>query len=412
MNNAVRCIMYIALSVGWISIVYFFGLILNLHILATAAIALGSLALVLRKLQAHVYPKGDKAGFISVAILVTGIVILTNKADELATAYGEWDAWAIWNLHAKYLADPQYWQNIFLNHSYAHSDYPLAVPATIAFFTRLLPPGHLNDISFAFHCLVLVCIPLLIYLMVMTKSKIVAAIAFLLIATNQHYIQQGVAQYADTLLAFFFLCAFVAIDHYWEDKQMTAIAGFMLGCCLWTKNEGAIIAIIFILFYSRLLFHKSRISFFAAGILLPLLAWSILKIVYTPENDVISKQGSKTFSYLLQPERYVHVSRYFFSNLYQYFAPVLFGLALYLLRCVSRRQLPAKQVLLLACCALAYCGVYIITPQDLEWHLSTSQNRLMHQLMPAMMYALAMQFSSSVKRTDATGGFSVHAHPL
>ena len=44
------------------------------------------------------------AGFV---LVLSGLIGLAN-----ATPYGEWDAWSIWNLRAKYLADPGgAWQN-------------------------------------------------------------------------------------------------------------------------------------------------------------------------------------------------------------------------------------------------------------------------------------------------------------
>ena len=47
---------------------------------------------------------------------------------------------------------------------------------------------------------------------------------------------------------------------------------------------------------------------------------------------------------------------------------------------------------------IAYFFIYVITPCDLKWHLETSFDRLLHQIMPALIYSI---FYFSGKRIDS-----------
>jgi hypothetical protein len=344
----------------------------------------------LRKLP---FEEEERMGKFAFGVLLAGLVILTNKCYYIAERHGTWDAWAIWNLHAKYLSDPQLWKNIFLNTKFAHPDYPLGLPATVGFLSKLV--GGFNElVSFGLHFLITLCIPTLIFLVIRQRSIIFAGLALFLIATNDFYIMQGTYQLADTLLAFFFLCSVICINHHEEDKRMLILSAFFLGCCMWTKNEGVVLATIFILFHLPQLFTKGRLKYTAIGFALPLLTWLLFKLGYAPPNDMVDAQSRSTFALLSDKSRYKLIYDYFRNNL-QYFKDLQWGVAVYLLLCVWRRQYPDKQIVMIFVCLLAYMAIYLVTPYSLDWHLHTSQSRLMHQLMPALMYLLALKFSGS-----------------
>src|SRR5262249_40595038 len=52
----------------------------------------------------------------------------------LSNPYGRWDAWAIWNLHAKFLAAPSAaWRGMFdAALGWSQPDYPLLLPSAVA----------------------------------------------------------------------------------------------------------------------------------------------------------------------------------------------------------------------------------------------------------------------------------------
>jgi hypothetical protein len=46
---------------------------------------------------------------------------------------------------------------------------------------------------------------------------------------------------------------------------------------------------------------------------------------------------------------------------------------------------------------LGYVFIYVITPNDLKWHINTSMNRLLIQLIPAIIFAIALTFNEEKK---------------
>ena len=388
-----RYMLGIAASMGCVGLLYFLLLVAHMPFIITAVLIGVTLFFLFKWLRKLPFEEEERVGKFAFGVLLAGLVVLTNKSYYIAERNGTWDAWAIWNLHAKYLSEPEHWKNMFLNTKFAHPDYPLSLPATIAFFSRLV--GGFNElVSFGLHFLITLCIPTVIFLVIRQRSIIFAGLALFLIATNEFYIMQGTYQLADTLLAFFLLCAIICINHHEDDKRILILSAFFLGCCMWTKNEGVVLAVIFTAFHLPQLFTKGRLKYTAVGITLPLLTWLLFKIAYAPVNDLVDAQSKSTLTLLFDESRYKLVYDYFRNNL-QFFKNLQWGVAIYALLCVWRRQYPDKQIIMIFVCLLAYMMIYVVTPYNLDWHLHTSQSRLMHQLMPALTYLLALKFSGS-----------------
>src|SRR5688572_29095539 len=62
----------------------------------------------------------------------TAIVLLAIYC--LNQPHGEWDAWAIWNLHARFLfRGGEHWRDMFTGELFwSHTDYPFLLPAVLA----------------------------------------------------------------------------------------------------------------------------------------------------------------------------------------------------------------------------------------------------------------------------------------
>lgn len=403
MQNSGRHIVIMGAAIGCISMLYFLCLVCSMPFIVDVAFA-GAACFYLCKYFKPSAAFQLNTGRLPLAILLCGVAIIINKAYYIAPKYGLWDAWAIWNLHASYLADTAHWKQMFLNVHFGHPDYPLALPGILAFMRKLFL-GLLDiPVTYAFHFAITLLIPLLIYFETYTRSIFIAALALILFATNDFYLLQGTAQMADTLLGFFFLCALVSIEHGKQDRKMLILSAFFLGCCAWTKNEGLILALIFILFYINILFTKTNIKYFFGGIALPAITLAIFKLGYAPPNDMVQGQGKHTYNLLFEKERYKLVYHFFKTNIKESFRDVKYGVLIYTIICIFRRQWPDRRLVMIAACLLVYMMVYIISPNDLEWHLFTSQNRLMHQLMPATMYILALKFAGNPR---ANQGFQV-----
>jgi hypothetical protein len=386
-------IMLYGAALGCISILYFFSLVLHLPYIVCLAAVAAALFFITRWFNTVRSEEEADSNNIPLYVLIAGIIILTNETSYTATKYGAWDAWSIWDLHARYLANPEHWQHMFLNKAHTHPDYPLALPASLAFFYRPVSQELQYMIAFVFHYIIMLCIPVLIFLQTYKRGVVLPAIALLYFASSNFYAIQGTYFLADTLVAFFFLAAVVAIDHYAEDKKMIAIAAMMMGCCCWTKNEGIILCLLFLAFYYKPLFMKQHLKYTIAGLLLPLIALAVFKIVYAPANDIITTENTGIAAKLVDIGRYKTIWEAFGNSVTHYFYWPACAVGLCVLVALAKKKSPPKVLLLALSCCLAYLLVYVITPLDLDWHLHTSIDRLLHQLMPVSMYAVLVYFN-------------------
>jgi hypothetical protein len=151
------------------------------------------------------------------------------------------------------------------------------------------------------------------------------------------------------------------------------------------------LAIIFTLFYARTLLAGGRYKWFMAGIALPLLAWAVLK-AGAPANDLVKGQGSVSLARLTDVHRYQLIGKYFYSIITTGLMPLVIATAVYLLFCYQMRRWPGKNLLLLLTCVVGFTMVYVLTPLDLEWHLGTSADRILFQLVPAYIYVMAANY--------------------
>lgn len=392
-------ILFIGLGIGCISTLYFLMLVPGLPLFVIAPVIVAALVLLYRWVNREYQPPVQNSIW-RMAILAIALVMIADNADGLVEKHGQWDAWAIWNLHAHYLADPVYWKNMFQNLDHAHPDYPLALPATIAFFSRLAGGFHML-IPYTLHVLTMLCIPVFIYTELYRKSLLVASLMLLLFINNDMFITQGVSQMADTMLAFFFLAAFVCFDYATEHRQMVILSSAFLGMCMWTKNEGIMLALVFILFHARVFFLEWRRTLY--GIALPIIALLVFKLGYTPANDLVSRQSAETFNNITDWSRYEQIYRSWMDTINQHYKTLKYLVVLYLFYCLMRRKLPDSRLLLILTCLAGYFMIYIFSYQDLEWHLFTSAHRLLHQLMPALVYVFAHKFANA----GNSGGFRV-----
>lgn len=394
MKNSGQYIILLGASVGCISMLYWLGLLLHLPLAIICLIIIAAIFFLFRWQRDNVVQETEPHNKWAWLILLAGIGIIAQKTQPAALKHGDWDAWAIWNFHAKYLSDPAHWHNLLRNTENAHAEYPLCLPATLAFLHRMAG-GHFSlALPFAFSCFIMLCIPVLIYTETLKKNIVIAVFALYFCTQDLFFIEKGVSQYADTLLGFLFLCALICINYARDgNRKMLTLTTFFLGCCVWTKNEGIILVAIFVAFYAPLLFARKNILSSMAGVLLPLIAWTTFKVGNPVENDMLAKQSGNIRRLITDKARYKTIYESFKLNLNGKFHYLKIGVYIYMIICVIQKQFPHRQILLLFTCLLAYMTIYLVTPYDLDWHLLTSQDRLMHQLMPATMYVLADKFT-------------------
>ncbi len=255
------------------------------------------------------------------------LALITFISSLLRTPHGGWDAWAIWNMRARFIfRGGEYWKDAFSNF-FAHPDYPLLIPLSIARIWKkvgnetLIIPAALA-ILFTFSTILLIFSSLTIL-----RSKSQGYLAGLVLFGTPFYIQEGALQLADHPLGFFFVSTFVLFTLH--DRSFTKnsnmllyLAGLTAGLSAWTKNEGLLflmsitIARSFVIIpMKKMRIFLHQMCLFFVGLMPILLIILYFKMVISPPNDIVSLQNlSKTFGHLIEFSRYFQTMKAFLKT--------------------------------------------------------------------------------------------------
>ena len=166
----------------------------------------------------------------------------------IALPNGEgWDAFAIWNLHARFLVrgGPAWRDGFSPLIPWSHPDYPLLIPGAIAHFWTLA--GSESQAVPAVIGLVFTISTggLLFSGLRILRGLNVAVLGSMALIATPAFIEQGTSQYADVPLSFFLLATVVLVR--FDDavvsessgaKGLLGLAGLALSFGAWVKNEG------------------------------------------------------------------------------------------------------------------------------------------------------------------------------
>jgi hypothetical protein len=354
---------------------------------------------------------GDLKGYFRSELFVKIVFYLTFLFSLLAfifvtlrNPHGGWDAWAIWNMRARFIfRSGEHWQNAFSNLlGWSHPDYPLLIPLSIIHGwvniggeTSIMPAILAMIFTFS-------TVLLLLSSLIILRSETQGLLAGLILLGTPFFIRHGATQYADVPLGFFFLLTMVLLAFYDRTSPksyaLLFLAGISAGFSAWTKNEGLLFLISIIAAHSLVIIRmkgwktlsKEMVAFFI-GLIPVLLIIIYLKIYIAPANDLLSAQGFTTFSKLIDPARYFLILKEYIITGITFTRYGLPLLAIYLLLLGINRKLKDNIIVKTAIITLVlmlagYFFVYVTTPQDLSWHLKTSLNRLFLQLWPSVIF--------------------------
>jgi hypothetical protein len=336
----------------------------------------------------------------------------------LAHPHGDgWDAFAIWNLHARFLFQGgSRWRDGFSTLiPWSHPDYPPLVPAAIAHVWSYI--GHDDPIVPTIISLVFTftTLGLLVSAVATLRGITSAAMAGIALASTPFFIEQGAAQYADIPLSFFFLAA-IALLHLYQQRSaqipdgsptgLFVLAGAAAGFAAWTKNEGLLFLFAFLVPQIAVFAWRRRSPSTALrlnsvrelGMLLMAIAPYFLLFAWfkhsiAPPGDLFSDSETMIHK-ILTPARYWAILQWYakaFLRFGRWVVPTtIVFVALSFLSPSSgirRQNTPFRSSFLtLALTLCGYFAVYVITPNDLYWHLRFSLNRLFLQLWPTVIF--------------------------
>jgi hypothetical protein len=324
-------------------------------------------------------------------IVVLGIGAVAMTSFWEANPQGNWDAWAIWNLRARFLASGgnlpvRAWSPLLSG----HPEYPLLVPGFVARCWSY--SGSTSPIAPAAtgYVLFLALVAIGTGGIAALEGGSLGLLFGLALASSPFLLHEVPAQYSDIPLACFFGGTLVLML-----LERPLAAGLLAGLASWTKDEGLLFLAVFLA--AMAIARRRQFLWAFAGAIPAGALMLIFKLVLARGTASLltrNVQGVGPGSKLMDPGRYVTVIAAGVEQLWNMssagFHPILplivLGLALKFKANWRRDVLPAGTVT--AAMLVGYFFVYIVTPYDLDWHLQSSLNRLAVQLWPILLITL------------------------
>ena len=314
--------------------------------------------------------------------------------------HGEWDAWAIWNLKARFLfRNPEQWFDGFSQViNWTHPDYPLFLPALVAKLWTMvngesvLVP-HIVALFYLFSATVIV------FCMVNHFShSTMAAIAVLVLLSSYAYIKTSVLLTADMPLATLLLLSVCFFISYLQIKNTALLwlAFLFLSATFWMKNEGQLIFLVFSIFYVLKSWRIGELTITLKVAMVAVIPSAIALWVFKNNvslaNDLFEHNSIDAIILrFTELERYKLVLISFFDSMIDIFKLSIVFVVYLLFR--YRRMIVGTAVTYLFCAIViaisGYLAIYLfITPHDLPWHLQTSMKRILIHFYPAFVFLL------------------------
>lgn len=358
-----------------------------------------------------------------VAAMATSLTVAAYAlvARAIVHPHGDgWDAFAIWNLHARFLfLGGSHWRDGYSTLiPWSHPDYPQMLPAAIAHFWTYLDKDS-TAIPLALGILFTVATLGLLYSsLALNRGHNFAMLGTLTLASTPFFIEQGSAQYADIPLSFFFLATLVLLDRgsTTRSRRLLWLAGLAAGFAAWTKNEGLLFLLSAIIGQAlSILLRKGpvgprslrRLDAFGIGAapLLALIFW--FKHFMAPPGDLFASP-TLMLSKLTSPGRYGVILKWYGKEFLRFgewwlipLTVALVGLYVLSSKEVSQEHQLARRASIwtLSLTLAGYFAIYLITPNDIYWHLRFSLNRLFLAIWPSVLFLFfsSVSFRSPIR---------------
>jgi len=337
-----------------------------------------------------------------IAIGLTVFVVYTiNKP------HGEWDAWSIWNMRARFFVrGGQFWKDAFSSDlAWSHPDYPLLLPGIVALLWTLAHTGSTAapiGVAFLFG---LGTAGILISTLGILRGKAQAFIAGILLIGTISFSENAANQYADIPLSFAILASLALLclqDRYPEDLRYSVLAGLMAGFAAWTKNEGLMfLAVLIVARILAIVRYGSRSAMlpqllrFVAGSLPPLAVVAFFKLRFAPANDLMGRSMRDVIAHATDFGRWVTTIEGFIKATLLaggFLVPLVLLISAYWF--LVRFNVQARDRLSLGTLVIALSlmligdfAVYVLLTGDVAWQMNTSLERLFMQLWPSGLLA-------------------------
>ena len=343
---------------------------------------------------------------VALFLALAALAAISFGVGVIVQPHGTWDAWAIWNLRARFLflSGPANWHDAFApNMGSPHTDYPLLVPLSVArLWTAIGRETVAAPIAVAatFACSV---VSLAAGSIARTSGRSRGLITAAIILTCPTFVSEAAAEIADLPLAFYMLATFVAVDLAMDEDHSAPLwitTGLFAGLAAWTKNEGSVFLLTVLVVVAVWFFASHRragvrtFGYICAGTLPAVAALASFHMAYAPRGDVAAWTLGGHFVARLRNTHHLNTILSAMGHEAWYEGATTVGpfpiVCLFLGAAGVRRPIPRAALFALATVAIVIgidLAVYATTSRDLAWLLSTSLSRVLLQPFPTMVWS-------------------------
>ncbi|VAX37610.1 hypothetical protein MNBD_UNCLBAC01-1635 [hydrothermal vent metagenome] len=313
--------------------------------------------------------------------------------------FGEWDAWALWNMKSKFLIFAgENWKAIFTDlHGHSQPDYPLLLPFIHTWsycFSQqeLIPIPRITAVAFATLC------PMLLYggLAQFAKKRI-ALMATGIIVINPFYIFLATAQYADILISFYLLASIITLISTlrYQNNSLALLCGLFLGLMTFIKNEGIVFMLLLAALFSFFILYENRrhwklLGHLAAGIALTACATIFFKLFLAPPNkDILANLTNVELTFFNLKGLMIVKNAILHEFLHKRWC--LVWLFLSFLFVIGVPKFFKKECKIITLFFISYflviLYIYLTTINfDLTWRLKSTLHRILFYLLPSLLF--------------------------
>jgi hypothetical protein len=339
---------------------------------------------------------------------LAGLAAVSLVAATAVLPHGTWDAWAIWNVRARFLFHswPAGWRLAFVpSAASAHVDYPLLLPLSVMRLWMAIgreTVGAPIAIGAMFAAMTVFLISASVARRLGLARGLVAGAILLACPT---FVAESASQIADVPLAFYMMATFVAIDLAEDGPSPSAWAVVALFPSLagWTKNEGSVFmvalggALLLRAAATRRRPTMRALGYAVIGAMPALAALAVFRIFHAPRSELItSVLAGHRIARVTNTHRLSLILSAMGREAWRGGAVTVGPLPILLAATglAGLRRPPLRTPLLalavVGLMAAAYVVVYATSPFDLAWYLRTSVSRVVMQLLPTTVWAVIM----------------------
>lgn len=351
----------------------------------------------------------------AVLIAVTGVALFgAFRTWQRTQPAGMWDAVAIWNSSARFLARAEAGRLPALigAQSEGHPGYPLLIGAAVAAQWELTG-NESNDAPLGMGLCLAFGLAAALHLAVrLCGAPRFAGPAVLLVLSTPSVWKWAFAQVADLPLAYLALAAALPLVAVLQDRARRApppaLSGFVLGLLPWTKDEGALLAAALAALFAGFAWlccrpgpdRRRQILPYLLGMLPGVGALVLFKLTWAPPVPARASflRGAASWAQLVDFDRWrfvaVETLRHFDPRtggpLWGFAWPLL-GLGLLFWGGRLRRRTAPGAVLLAGTATLVYLSyavAFVLSPYDLAWHVGSALDRLLLHVLPLLAAAV------------------------